>query len=61
VIFKFTKDPPPSPCRKYVQEFVDFAAKANRTPIGFYQAYPGLTVQDVKALIAESGEEAASG
>ena len=26
VIFKFTKDPPPSPCRKYVQEFIDFAA-----------------------------------
>jgi hypothetical protein len=61
VLFKFTKDPPPSPCRKHIQEFVDFAAKANRTPIGFYQAYPGLTVQDVKALIAESGGEAASG
>jgi hypothetical protein len=61
VIFKFTKDPPPSPCRKHVQEFIDFAAKANRTPIGFYQAYPGLTVQDVKALIAESGGEAVSG
>ena len=61
VIFKFTKDPPPSPCRKHVQEFVDFAAKANRTPIGFYQAYPGLTVQDIKALLAESGLEAVSG
>ena len=27
---------------------------ANRAPIGFYQAYPGLTVQDIKALIADS-------
>jgi hypothetical protein len=61
VIFKFTKDPPPSPCRKHVQEFIDFAATANRTPIGFYQAYPGLTVQDIKTLITESGGEAVSG
>ncbi|HEY6303653.1 MAG TPA: hypothetical protein VIX14_11345 [Terriglobales bacterium] len=43
LIFKFTKGAPPSPCRKYLQEFIDFAAGANRTPIGFYQAYPGLS------------------
>jgi hypothetical protein len=61
VIFKFTKDPPPSPCRQHVQEFIDFAAKASRTPIGFYQAYPGLTVQDIKTLITDSGGEAVSG
>lgn len=54
LIFKFTKDPPPSPCRKHLQEFIDFAAKANRAPIGFYQAYPGLSVQDIHALIADS-------
>ena len=54
LIFKFTKDPPPSPCQKHLQEFIDFAAGANRTPIGFYQAYPGLTVQDIHALIADS-------
>jgi hypothetical protein len=53
-IFKFTKGAPPSPCRKYLQEFIDFAAGANRTPIGFYQAYPGLSVQDIHALIADS-------
>ena len=53
VIFKFTKDPPPSPCRKYVQEFIDFAAGASREPIGFYQGYPGLSNQDIKALIAD--------
>jgi hypothetical protein len=61
LLFKFTKGSPPSPCRKHVQEFVDFAARANRTPIGFYQAYPGLTVQDVKALLGDSGIEAVSG
>jgi hypothetical protein len=54
LIFKFTKDPPPSPCRKHVQEFVDFAAGVNRDPIGFYQAYPGLSVQDIHALIADN-------
>jgi hypothetical protein len=60
LIFKFTKDPPPSPCRKHVQEFIDFAAGANRAPIGFYQAYPGLSVQDIHALIADSKSESAS-
>jgi hypothetical protein len=54
LIFKFTKNAPPSPCRKYLQEFIDFAAGANRAPIGFYQAYPGLSVQDIHALIADS-------
>jgi hypothetical protein len=60
LLFKFTKGAPPSPCRKYLQEFIDFAAGANRTPIGFYQAYPGLSVQDIHALIADSKSQAAS-
>jgi hypothetical protein len=54
VIFKFTKDPPPSPCRRHVQEFIDFATAASRAPIGFYQGYPGLSNQDIHALIADS-------
>jgi len=62
LIFKFTKDPPPSPCSKHVQEFIDFAAAASRVPIGFYQGYPGLANQDIKALIADSkSQSAASG
>jgi hypothetical protein len=60
LIFKFTKNAPPSPCRKYLQEFVDFAAGANRAPIGFYQAYPGLSVQDIHALIADSKSPSAA-
>jgi hypothetical protein len=60
LIFKFTRNPPPSPCRKHLQEFVDFAAGANRAPIGFYQAYPGLSVQDVHALIADSKSPSAA-
>jgi hypothetical protein len=54
LIFKFTKNPPPSPCQKHLQEFIDFAKGANRDPIGLYNAYPGLTVQDIHALIADS-------
>jgi hypothetical protein len=54
LVFKFTKDPPPSPCRKHVQEFIDFGKRINLPPIGFYQAYPGLSVQDIHALIADS-------
>jgi hypothetical protein len=60
LIFKFMKNPPPSPCRKHLQEFIDFAAGANRVPIGFYQAYPGLSVQDIHALLAENKSRAAS-
>jgi hypothetical protein len=60
LIFKFTRNPPPSPCRKYLQEFVDFAAGANRAPVGFYQAYPGLSVQDIHALIADSRSASAA-
>jgi hypothetical protein len=60
LVFKFTKNPPPSPCRKHVHEFIDFAAGANRDPIGFCQAYPGLSVQDIHALIADSKSQAAS-
>ncbi len=60
LLFKFTKGAPPSPCRKHLQEFIDFAAGANRTPIGFYQAYPGLSVQDIHALIADNKSQSAS-
>jgi hypothetical protein len=60
LVFKFTKDPPPSPCRKYVQEFIDFGKRINLEPIGFYQAYPGLSVQDIHALIADARSKTAS-
>ena len=61
LIFRFTKSPPPSPCRKHLQEFIDFAAGASRAPIGFYQAYPRLSVQDIHALITDSKPQSVSG
>jgi hypothetical protein len=60
LLFKFTKGAPPSPVRKHLQEFVDFAAGANRAPIGFYEAYPGLSVQDVHAMIADNKSQSAA-
>jgi hypothetical protein len=36
------------------------ARGANRAPIGFYQAYPGLSVQDIHALIADSKSPSAA-
>jgi hypothetical protein len=60
LLFKFTKGAPPSPCRKHLQEFIDFANGANRAPIGFYQAYPGLSVQDIHALLSDAKTEPAS-
>jgi hypothetical protein len=50
---------PAAVCRKHLQEFIDVAAGANRDPIGFYQAYPGLSVQDIHALIADSKPQSA--
>src|SRR6202171_4424247 len=61
LIFKFTKNPPPSPCRKHLQEFIDFAAGSNRARVGFFKAYPGLSVQDIHALIADSKPQSALG
>jgi hypothetical protein len=60
LVFKFTKDPPPSPSAKHVQEFIDFGNRINLAPIGFYQAYPGLSVQDIHALIADRKAGSAS-
>jgi hypothetical protein len=42
-------------------DVIDFAAGVNRTPIGFYQAYPGLSVQDIHALIADSKSQSGFG
>jgi hypothetical protein len=53
LLFTFTKNPPPSPCRRHLHEFIDFIEGATRPPIGFYQAYPGLSVHDIHTLIAD--------
>ena len=45
----------PTPVEKNAQAFYQWALENNYPPIGFYSAYPGLSVQDVRALLADYG------
>ena len=49
---KFVIDPPRSPVEKYTDSFLKWSLERDWCPIGFYNAYPGLSVQDVKNLLA---------
>ena len=44
---------PPTPVAKNVQAFLQWARDNNYPPIGFYSAYPGLSVLDIRALLAD--------
>ena len=43
----------PTPVAKNARAFIEWASENNYPPIGFYSAYPGLSVQDIKALLAD--------
>ena len=43
----------PTPVEKNAQEFYQWGLENNYPAIGFYSAYPGLSVQDIKALLAD--------
>ena len=43
----------PTPVGKNAQAFIQWARENNYPPIGLYSAYPGLSVQDIKALLAD--------
>ena len=49
--FHHIDDAPPTPVAKNAQAFYDWALDNNYPPIGFYSAYPGLGVQDIRALL----------
>jgi hypothetical protein len=53
LLFKFVIDPPPTPTAKNADALTKWVAAHDLPPIGMYKAYPGLTVQDVNALIAD--------
>lgn len=57
LMFKFIIDPPPSPASKNFVPFYEWAIKVNWLPIGFYSAYPGLSVQDIKALVLNENQK----
>jgi hypothetical protein len=54
VLFKYVADPPPSPVAKNADAFLKYATASDLPPIGFYSAYPGLAVQDIKTLLADA-------
>ena len=51
---------PPTPVAKNAQAFYQWALEANHPPIGFYSAYPGLSVQDIRALLADQKSQSAT-
>jgi hypothetical protein len=53
-LFEFTLDPPPTPVEKNAKAFYQWAVSVNLPPIGLYSAYPGVAVQDIKALLADA-------
>ena len=59
-LFPHIKGAPPPPVGKDVQAFSRFLAENNYPAIGFYSAYPGLSVQDVRALMADRKSHAAT-
>ena len=52
-VFPHVNGAPPTPVAKNAEEFYQWALTNNYPPIGFYSAYPGLSVQDIRALLAD--------
>ena len=52
-IFPHVEGAPPTPVAKNAQAFYQWAVDSNYPAIGFYSAYPGLSVLDIRALLAE--------
>ena len=46
---------------KNAQAFYQWGLDNNYPPIGFYSAYPGLSVQDIRALLADRKSQPATG
>jgi hypothetical protein len=58
-LFEFVSDAPPTPVEKNANAFFKWVLANNLLPIGLYSAYPGLAVQDIKALLADAKQGAA--
>ena len=52
-IFPHVEGAPPTPVAKNAEAFYEWALENNHPPIGFYSAYPGLGVLDIRALLAD--------
>jgi hypothetical protein len=60
VLAKFLVDPYATPTAKNVDDLIKWVAAHDLPPIGMYNAHPGLSVQDINTLLADSGEDAVS-
>ena len=52
-VFPHVVGAPPTPVAKNAEMFYQWGLDNNYPPIGFYSAYPGLSVQDIRALLAD--------
>ncbi len=51
---------PPTPIAKNAKAFLQWGIENCYPAIGFYNAYPGLSVQDIRALLADRKSESAA-
>ncbi len=59
-VFPHVVGVPPTPIQKNAEAFYQWALDYNYPPIGFYSAYPGLSVQDILALLADRKSQSVS-
>ena len=59
-LFPHIEGAPPTPVEKNARAFYQWGLDNNYPAIGFYNAYPGLSVQDVRALLADRDSELAT-
>ncbi len=52
-LFPYVVGAPPTPVEKNAQAFLQWGLENNYPAIGFYSAYPGLSVLDIRALLAD--------
>ena len=52
-VFPHVHGAPPTPVAKNAAAFYQWGLDNNYPPVGFYSAYPGLSVQDIRALLAD--------
>lgn len=54
VLYGYVNDPPALPVAKNAEAFFKWNVAHNLPAIGYYSAYPGLAVQDIRALLADA-------
>jgi hypothetical protein len=60
MLFPNVTGAPPTPVEKNAQAFLQWGLENNYPAIGFYSAYPGLSVLDIRALLADHKSQSAT-